>query len=114
MTAGEVGSGRVWLAAVPMDSGGSGAPFSIAVFRAEGKTARYVESVTLGDHMGALVYGGILHVTIPARGAAYGADCCYSHVRVLDYTFHNGRLKTSPQDWQFLASTIGSIGRNGI
>lgn len=94
MSVGPVGPQRAWLAAIPLDSGGSGQSFAVTVFRADRGTARYVDSIGGSDRMEAQVYDGMLHVTMPARTAAdTGGDCCYAHIRVLDYTFEGNHLR---------------------
>lgn len=92
MAVGQVGTQRTWLAAIPLDSGGSGEAFTIAVFRAEGNAARYVGSLSVGDRLSAQVYGGELYVTTPARDA-HACNACYTRIHLLNYTLGQGQLR---------------------
>lgn len=81
---GTVSAQHIWLAAIPLDSGGSGGAFLIAVFRWAGERARYIGYVNAGADMGAKIYDGELHITAPESD---------NRIRVLSYTVQNGMLK---------------------
>jgi hypothetical protein len=92
MAIGQVGAHKTWVAAIPLDSGGSGRVFTIAVFRLAGQSAKYIDSISVGDLMSAQVYGGALQVTSPA---ARGHECeaCATHIRLIGYVVDQGRLR---------------------
>ena len=89
---GQVGPRKTWVAAIPLESGGSGQVFTTAVFRLDGKSARYVDSISVGDRAAVQVYDGTIHVTAPApRG--HEPDCCTTHIHVFDYVVDQDRLR---------------------
>ncbi len=84
MAVGHIGPGGTWIAAIPMDSGGSGGAFDIFVFAMSPKGPHFIGDVHDGDRLWAFVSNGLLHEGAPDRDPD-SCNGCHKRWRIFDY-----------------------------